>query len=59
MGSVSGERVEVEWKLANAHEDVAASLGTRPHRLICSTRGDLLWFCGRRAVDVFQWNFGA
>jgi hypothetical protein len=32
--------------------DVMASLGIRPHRLICSTRGDLLWFRGRRAVDV-------
>lgn len=39
-------------RLASVREDVTASLGTRPHRLICSTRGDLLWFRGRRVVDV-------
>jgi len=38
--------------LASMREDVVASLGTRPHRLICSARGDLLWFRGRRVVDV-------
>jgi hypothetical protein len=39
-------------RLASVREDVVASLGTRPHRLICSMRGDLLWFRGRRVVDV-------
>jgi hypothetical protein len=36
---------------------VVAALGTRPHRLICSPRGDLLWFRGRRVVDV-NWAAG-
>lgn len=39
-------------QLAGMGDDVRASLGIRPHRLICSTRGDLLWFRGRRVVDV-------
>lgn len=37
--------------------DVIASLGTRPHRLICSTGGDLLWYRGRRVVSV-NWQSG-
>jgi hypothetical protein len=43
--------------LGSVREDVVAALGTRPHRLICSARGDLLWFRGRRAVDV-NWAGG-
>jgi hypothetical protein len=39
-------------RLAGVGDDVMASLGTRPHRLICNARGDLLWFRGRRVVDV-------
>jgi hypothetical protein len=38
--------------LTGVGEDVRASLGPRPQRLVCSNRGDLLWFRGRRVVDV-------
>jgi hypothetical protein len=38
--------------LGSLREDVMASLGTRPHRLICSPRGDVLWYRGHRIVDV-------
>jgi hypothetical protein len=47
----TGETVH-RRKLTGMGEDVRASLGPRPHRLVCSTRGDLLWFRGRRVVDV-------
>lgn len=39
-------------QLAGMGEDVRSSLGIRPHRLICTPRGGLLWFRGRRVVDV-------
>lgn len=41
--------------LGSVREDVTASLGTRPHRLICNARGDILWYRGRRVVDV-NWS---
>jgi hypothetical protein len=47
----TGEIVR-QRKLAGAGDDFRASLGTRPHRLVCSARGDLLWFRGRRVVHV-------
>jgi hypothetical protein len=43
--------------LAGVREDVVASLGTRPHRLICTANGDLLWFRAKRVVDV-NWPAG-
>lgn len=45
-------------RLGSVREDVMASLGTRPHRLICSTRGDVLWYRGHRIVDV-SWSHNA
>jgi hypothetical protein len=44
--------------LGSLREDVMASLGTRPHRLICSPQGDVLWYRGHRIVDV-NWSPGA
>lgn len=41
--------------LGSVREDVMASLGTRPHRLICSPRGDVLWYRGHRIVHV-NWS---
>ena len=43
---------EIVHRRPLASEDLRAAFGTRPHRLICSTQGDLLWFRGRRVVDV-------
>ncbi len=39
-------------RLGSVREDVVASLGTRPHRLLCGTRGDILWYRGGRVVQV-------
>jgi hypothetical protein len=41
--------------LGSVREDVVAALGTRPHRLICNARGDLLWYRGHRIVEV-SWS---
>jgi hypothetical protein len=41
--------------LGSVREDVMASLGTRPHRLICSPQGDVLWYRGHRIVEV-NWS---
>jgi hypothetical protein len=43
--------------LGSVREDVMASMGTRPHRLICSPQGDVLWYRGHRIVDV-SWSAG-
>ena len=44
--------------LASVREDVVAALGPRPHRVIVGNGGDVLWFRGRRVVDV-NWLAGA
>jgi hypothetical protein len=44
--------------LGSVREDVMASLGTRPHRLICSPQGDVLWYRGHRIVHV-NWSHNA
>jgi hypothetical protein len=42
-------------QLGGVREDVLASLGTGPHRLICTNNGDLFWFRGQRTVNV-NWS---
>ncbi|HEX4833278.1 MAG TPA: hypothetical protein VH478_19535 [Trebonia sp.] len=39
-------------RLSGLRDDVRSSVGTRPHRLICTNQGDLLWLRGRHAVTV-------
>jgi hypothetical protein len=47
----SGEIVR-RRRMSSVREEIVPALGTRPHRLICMTDGQVLWLRGRRVVDV-------